>query len=48
MINTELKSIENYCLVQQRIIQELKDIIQIKEAEIEKLKIEIIELKEGM
>ena len=37
MIKMELKSIENYCNQQQRMIAELKDIIQNKDKEIERL-----------
>ena len=44
-IKTELKSIENYCKNQESLIEELKDIIQEKDTEINRLKSELEDLK---
>lgn len=46
MIKMELKSIENYCVQQQKRIAELKDIIQNKDKEIERLN-KLLKDKEG-
>lgn len=46
MVSLELKSIENYCKQQQRRIAELKDIIQNKNKEIDRLN-KLLNIKEG-
>lgn len=46
MIKMELKSIENYCVQQQKRIIELKDIIQKKDEEINRLN-KLLRKKEG-
>lgn len=48
MPNIELKSIENYMIQQARIIENLKDIIQLKDDEITRLWHENRMLKEGL